>query len=378
MVCTDRTRVEPFSSEGRFRELVVDVWYPARQTTGKRAPYLDVDSFEQALGTDGVRGLLGERPTDHVKAGSVQTHAVEGAPFATTLNRAPVLLFSHGSGTNTQIYTAQIEDLVSHGYVIAAITHSYAAWLTVFPDGRRIPLDRTHRSAAGSSEEERLAYRNNRLESAAGDIRFVLSELVRQDRMSSAALPFAGHLDFARVGAFGHSAGGRAAARACQLDRRFRACANQDGAERMLPFYLDERGWGMDQPFLFIVRDGSNIPPTDEELQRWGMTRAKSDETVGQLWARRDSTLTRNGGGVYWVALNFSATTHMSFSDLPLLAARDSGDAARQARVLSVLNLYTRSFFDKTLRGAPAPLIDQGVAGEFVYLVKRYPPARRR
>jgi hypothetical protein len=68
----------------------------------------------------------------------------------------------------------------------------------------------------------------------------------------------------------------------------------------------------------------------------------------------------------------------MSFSDLPLLAARDSGDAARQARVLSVLNLYTRSFFDKTLRGAPAPLIDQGVAGEFVYLVKRYPPARRR
>jgi hypothetical protein len=48
-------------------------------------------------------------------------------------------------------------------------------------------------------------------------------------------LPFAGHLDFSRVGAFGHSFGGMAAAHACQIDRRIKACLNQDGLAAMQP-----------------------------------------------------------------------------------------------------------------------------------------------
>ena len=374
----DSTRVEPLSETAANREVMVDVWYPAERSNGPRARYLEADAFEQSIGIAGLRGLLGERPASLVTAGDVHTHAVDRAPFAASLKRVPVLLFSHGSGTVPQIYTAQIEELVSHGYVVAAITHTYDAALTVFPDGRRIPLNRTRRPSAASPDDERLAYRNGRMEWQANDIRFVLNELARQNRMSPESVPFSGRLDLKRVGAFGHSAGGRAAARACQIDRRLLACANQDGTERMLPFYADERGWGMDQPFLFVVRDGSNIPPTDEELRQWGITRAQSDATVGQLWTRRDSTLARTGGGLYWVTLNFSATSHMSFSDLPLLTATNAEDAARHIRALKVLCDYTRSFFDKMLRGTNASILDDGIAGEFVYFVKKYQPARRR
>ena len=375
---TDSRRDEPLSATPAKREVMVDVWYPAERTNGPRAQYLDAAAFAQSIGDAGLRGLLGERPAGVVAAGQVSTHAINGSPFAASLRRAPLLLFSHGSGTVPQIYTAQIEELVSHGYVVAAITHTYDATLTAFPDGRRIPLNRTRRPPASSSDDERLAYRNSRMEWQANDIRFVLDELVRYNRMSSRDVPFADRLDLQRVGAFGHSAGGRAAARACQLDRRLRACANQDGAERMLPFYSDERGWGMDQPFLFIVRDGSNIPPTDDELRQWKMTRAQSDASVGELWTRRDSTLAKTGSGVYWVSLNFSATTHMSFSDLPLLTATDAEQAARHIRAVRILCDYTRSFFDKTLRGTNASLLDDGIAGEFVYFVKKFPPATRR
>src|SRR2546422_4025770 len=327
---TDNARIELLATGSRNRELMLDIWYPAENRAGPRAKYLDVATFEQALGVDGLRGLLGRRVADLLKTNRLQTHAVEGVPFARSVNRSPVLIFSHGMGTVSEIHTAQIEDLVSHGYVVAAITHTYDAWLTVFPDGRRIPFERTQREAAGKTEEQRIAYEDRRVELWANDICFVLNELARHKRIRSPALPFAGHLDLGRIGAFGHSVGGRAAARACQIDSRLRACADQDGIARMLPFYLSEQGWGMDQPFLLIVRERTS-PPSDDELRRMGLTRPQADSLIGQLRARRDSTLAKTGGGSYRVVLNFAATHHMSFSDLPMLQAGDNDEAAMRA-----------------------------------------------
>jgi hypothetical protein len=37
-----------------------------------------------------------------------------------------------------EIYTAQLEDLASHGYVVAAITRSYDGIVTLFPVSRHI------------------------------------------------------------------------------------------------------------------------------------------------------------------------------------------------------------------------------------------------
>ena len=274
-------------------------------------------------------------------------------------------------GTITQIYTAQFEDLASHGYVVAAITHPYDAFLTVFPDGRWVPFERSRREAAGSSQDQRIAYENARVEWWATDIRFVLDELFRQNRARSTATPFAGHLDLKRVGAFGHSVGGRAAARACQLDNRIRACADQDGLARMLPFYLTEQGRGMSQPFMLIGRDGSTIPPTDAELQRWGQTREQAEALVAELRARRDSVLAATGSGSYRIVLNFAATKHMSFSDLPILEASDDAGLKTQIRIFRTVNSYTRAFFDKTLRSLFSPLLTDGAKQDYVDLVRK-------
>jgi hypothetical protein len=179
---TDSSRVEPLSAEHRNRELTLDVWYPAEPQSGPRAPYMDAAAFQRALGSKGLHSLLGDRATERVAAGLIETHASEGAPFASSLKRVPVLIFSHGMGTVTQIHTARIEDLVSHGYVGAAINHTYDAWLTVFPDGRNVPFERERRQAAGSSGEQKVAYEDTRVEWWAKDIRFVLDELTRINR----------------------------------------------------------------------------------------------------------------------------------------------------------------------------------------------------
>ena len=67
----------------------------------------------------------------------------------------------------------------------------------------------------------------------------------------------------------------------------------------------------------------------------------------------------------------------MSFSDLPVLEARERGAAEQHARVLNVIRDYTRAFFDKVLRGRRAPLLDGGEVGEFVEAVHRFEPAQR-
>jgi pimeloyl-ACP methyl ester carboxylesterase len=228
---------------------MVYVWYPAEPGGSRElalAEYLNIGEIEGAIGADGLKEQL-RASYDVVKAGGVVTHALMRAPFATTLRRSPVLIFSPGGGMIPQLYTSQLEDLASHGYVVAAITHTYDAFVTVFPDGSHVAYDGKRWPQIPSLEGE---VNLNQLEWHADDIRAVLDDLSR----APSSLPFAGRLDLARVGAFGHSFGGLAAAHACQKDPRFKACLNQDGAVANQPYLLDANGWGMDQAFMLIER----------------------------------------------------------------------------------------------------------------------------
>lgn len=377
---TDRSRAEPLDPAHSARELMVDVWYPADRTTGSTTDYFDRSAFSDARNTERLKGYY-RNAYDVVKAGLVQTHAVRGAPFAQSVGRSPVLIFSHGGGEASDSYTAQIEDLASHGYVVAAISHTYDAVLTNFPDVRRIPIapqrwppftetviEGTPPLRGANPEQWRWW---------AEDIRFVIDELTSSATRSS-PLPFAGRLDLSRIGAFGHSAGGEAAATACQLDRRIKACLNQDGLSLRSPYQVDTNGWGMDQAFMLIVRAGPNGPPPDEELARLKMTRSQALEIAARLDARQDAALRNTGKGSYRVTLRREGTTHADFGDLPLLQSRDD-DAASRARVLGVIRNYNRAFFNKTLRGSKVPLLDeQQPPSEFVERVETFPPATRR
>ncbi|WP_212982567.1 alpha/beta hydrolase [Paenibacillus cineris] len=53
----------------------------------------------------------------------------EAAPF-------PLIILSHGMGPGMVLHASQAEELASHGYVVAAIDHTYSTLATVFPDGR--------------------------------------------------------------------------------------------------------------------------------------------------------------------------------------------------------------------------------------------------
>jgi DNA-binding Xre family transcriptional regulator len=71
----------------------------------------------------------------------ITANAIPFAPAADGEPNYPVLIFSHGRGGYRQHNTFQAEELASHGYIVAAIDHPYAASGVVFPDGRLTDFD---------------------------------------------------------------------------------------------------------------------------------------------------------------------------------------------------------------------------------------------
>jgi pimeloyl-ACP methyl ester carboxylesterase len=350
---------------------MVDIWYPANSTSGVPADYLEVAAFERAVGTDALQKRL-RGAYSAIKTRAVRTHAVNGAPFAQAIKRSPVLIFSPGMGMARELYAAQLEDLASHGYVVAAISHTYDAFAVVFPDGTDIVYSNKRWPAQPSFEGKANL---NQLEWHADDIRFVLDQLSRSNKSVAPSLPFAGHLDLGRVGAFGHSFGGVAVAYACQGDQRIKACLDQDGENGFTPFYLDARGRGIDQPFMFIERALGTTPATDEELARMKVTRDRANEIFARLMAYRDRAL-RSTGTTYHIVLQSGTTTHMDFSDLPILSADTVIEADKHMRIMALVRDYTRAFFDRYLKKTKAPLLDEKAGSQFVEAVERLGPAK--
>ncbi|MCW5981378.1 MAG: hypothetical protein KIT09_25055 [Bryobacteraceae bacterium] len=143
LLCEDPSRLEPLDPNSAPRRIMVDVWYPAERsvsTEPQSAEYLNVAAFERGLGEDALRKQL-RGSYDAIISRRVTTHAMVQAPFASSLRLAPVLLFSPGGGMIRELYTSQMADLASHGYIVAAMTHTYDGFFAVFPDGTSITHD---------------------------------------------------------------------------------------------------------------------------------------------------------------------------------------------------------------------------------------------
>jgi predicted dienelactone hydrolase len=162
---TDQKRPEPLSGEANaHRELMVYVWYPASATRSNDSEgvYLPgAKEIEKSPDTSRIKQGVFEDAWPRVLSSEATSHAQEGAPPAKSAKPFPVILFSHGGGSTGFAYTALIECLVSHGYVVAAIEHTYEAAAVVFPDGRVNSLFGRER-AAYAKASRRLVRPNGR------------------------------------------------------------------------------------------------------------------------------------------------------------------------------------------------------------------------
>jgi predicted dienelactone hydrolase len=119
------------------REILVYVWYPTdRKNRGTSSAYFPgADKVAHASESNDVKEFWGDVWPDIV-SGQVTTQTLERAQIASGKQLFPLLLFSPGLGLSSTAYTFMMQQLVSHGYVVASIEPTYEVAAVAFPDGR--------------------------------------------------------------------------------------------------------------------------------------------------------------------------------------------------------------------------------------------------
>ncbi len=368
------------------RELMVYVWYPIsrRPSQSTVADYLPhADLIAKKLSSTELQDEWGSA-WHRVFTGRVLTDTYERSPVALGSERFPLLVFSPGLNLSGTSYTSLIQEVTSHGYIVASIEPLYESTVAL-PDGRVIrPTSDAlgiRRPLPGESWDEYLNRMHTsgipQVEQHAADIRFVIDQLTALNSMPAATAPFAGRIDLHNIGVWGHSIGGRAAARACQLDARIKACLNADGVGPDGPVFPYEGASLPRQPFMWI--EASQLPPTiDSILTSYKIKHQDSGKghPAGLAAKEQEQELQACPSGSYHLMINDVGTTHYSFTDWPLLEAERQEDFNRASHALEPIETYTVAFFDRYLKHQDTVLADGENAAFAAVTLKRYGKAR--
>ena len=284
----DETRTDERFEQGA-RTILVQLWYPTDEARGEHSLYFPDPNVVDAVKAD-------SSVPDRVETWrGLRTHALENAPIAG--GRFPLVLFSHGFGMARNYYTSWIEELVSNGFVVAAIDHPFSGLTRI--DGRVIALEPHPDGPKGKTAE------------MAQDLQFLLNTLQKVPGV-----------DGDQIAAIGHSIGGAVALEACRLDERLVACVNLDGAA-----FGRFAATGVGKPFMVIH-------------QKPVFADATPDGTLAQLGreieAEWQGIIAKQSAPV--VRLSVRGTGHFSFSDAlfirPELIEEGTGEVADPLQVL--------------------------------------------
>ena len=356
---TDTARRETLGGSDEPRSVEVLAWYPASAAgQGTIAPYLREGLAEVRTFATMFRAPVGV--WDALE--NVRTHAALDAAPATAPAKFPLLVFSHGYTGIPSAYTALLEDLASHGYIVLSVVHPYEATAATLADGRVVSLlDASGAPVAGvrevfaewGAEDDTTAavtktddpaeklrllrgYRAglNRTHAAlqrwVDDTRLVLDRLASMPAQTPGGR-VARRADMGRVGVFGHSMGGVTAAQFCVDDRRCRAGLNLDG----IPQYGTMIDKPTGRPFLMVY-----------------------SARPGRLGASDE--IYRRGARPYY-RVDVRDTRHLDFSDMAFwggpLRERPVLGSIAPARVDEITRVVVREFFDQELLGRRSALL---------------------
>lgn len=310
----DRSRPDPFTGQAGHRELMIGIWYPARDTGHyPRAPWMEPAVLRQYLMDAGYAADTVRTPL---------TFGHTGAPARRTGEGFPILIFSHGSGGHRHENSTMIQQLASHGYVVVAIDHLGDAY-SLLPGGRVVtPTDEPF----GPADYER-------------DARFVIGEIEKPAGIGHLPDGLADTLDTRRIGMFGWSKGGTATARVLLNDRRVKAGLAIDAP--MLPATTGR----IERPFMLMTAE---------------FPRA-ADPAVAQFWTQLHG---------WRLDIQAQGAVHSSYGDLQVLmpqVAKVVGMSDEElrgwigtldpARAVRISQAYPLAFFDEHLRGREQRLL---------------------
>lgn len=346
----DRSRPDPWDPAIPVRELMISVFYPARDVRGYPL------AAQMPPGTAAAFGVIApfqhpQLPTAGVDWAATMTHAHFRAPALAA--PAPVLLYSPGAGDPRPLGTIVAEELASRGYVVMTIDHPGDADAVEFPNVTAY-RGRVRETALTADPWTEPAVFRTMIDTRIADTGFVLDQLEplaagRNPDALGRALPpgLSRSVDPGRVGMYGHSAGGTTAAETMYEDHRIGAVVNLEGYLDYPPdassggpgplFPVAQHG--VDRPMLLLGTDGFR----NADINRsWSAVVRRSGGRTA--WRQIDDA-------EHWTLTDYAALApQLQAAGLMTAAGRDElvGTIA-PAVSISLVNEYVCSFFGREL-----------------------------
>lgn len=315
----DETRDEVFTDDpDDKRELVVRFWYPAQVEAGTPPVTYFPYGKEEASGFVAAQGdFIASVPAEEVALTPIDSYL--DAPVSDAQSSYPVLIYSPGWPGTDAMATAQLQEMASHGYIIAGINYPYVSGWTIFPDGRMV---------VSNISDSML---DLSLEVGAQDQTFVLDRL-EELNAGPAGERFSGRLGLDRIGTMGPSWGAWVTGLGCVLDDRLSAALFM-GPHGSLPKAVIEAG--LNVPTMILDPEGE--APTNEGFVSMN-------------------------GPAYRLHLNGVSGLNMAdFLLWPGMSESLPAELVGQVeptRGVKVVSSYALAFFDRYIKGEEASLLD--------------------
>ena len=321
-ILIDKSRTDPFETDGSYREVPVHFYYPE---------------------TDG-----------------------------TNAEQFPLVVFSHGAFGYYESNTSTYMELASNGYVVAALDHPHHAFFTEDTDGNMVFADQDFIRRASATGREAVMERSRQEELETfrawmalrmADMSFVLDELEKAgqdggtdeswflpegdgDRMADVL----SRTDLTRIGLMGHSMGGATSVGVGRERDDVAAVIDLDGT--MLSEYT-----GVADGKYTVNEDPYPVPVL--EFVNWGTYNELAEymeEYRAEGGRYPNDELMRHAVAGFTTTIR--GTGHMDFTDLPMLSpvlGNLLGSGERDtAETMTIVNSLVLQFFGCYLKGEGA------------------------
>ena len=307
------------------------LWYPSA-AAGPSAGYAPGGWQKLLFG-----GPIGWFESD---ADKIRVHATADAPVAG--EKLPIVVLEPGMGLSAPQYTALAENLASHGYLVAGVTPTYSANLTMLDGVAVTSTSKGNPPDLGGHSGNAQDEGNALVALWAADARFVARETAALDG------PFRGKVEQAAVTYVGHSFGGAASLEACHLDRKCVGAVDLDGTQ-----------------FGAVVQEGLSVPSMILGSEDSCVTGACGPAATNPGGERETAaSFVKASSGRSWRFI-LNGARHFNFTDYSLyflappvrnlvpLGAIDG------RRALSIENVCLAAFVDLANKRGPANALDK-------------------
>lgn len=313
------------------RELSITVWYPTNETDHKQATYFP--NFTNLK--DAVSEKYGIPPFLLTYLGKITTNTQEGVAVANNNKPFPVIVLSHGFPGTSFMFTSLIEEVVSHGFIVAAIDHTFYSNVTMLPTNKAVFLTENLPTPIEFEKWDEII-----------DTVWVKDQIQVIDFLSylNREKKFKNKIDLDKIGVMGHSFGGATAFQSMLIDDRIKAGINMDGT-----YFGNAEKSEMDvKPFLLMNTSEEKKESKEDKtaaLVASGLSE-KQFQQISQSLEERQQKFRDYGGYV----ASIIGAKHMSFSDYYLFSpALSIGENVNYREDQKIIRWTVLQFFEKTL-----------------------------